>query len=576
MPLPMRKLFSIRNISERLDSANGPFNLLSQQEEKRSTLIVTGELDTIRQENAALLQGQHHGPMGTGPANGTAMRALLANLKHELRTMLNAIIGFSDILMEDMEKSEGSGPAADLMNINRTGKRVLDVINEVLDPSKTGPSPSKPDLQKIWEILHDRVNTDLSDLADQGEKLLQNTRKTEQQSLLDDLHLIASSTKQLKGFVEHLASPSSNEAGTNSEDSIEQPGNAEAIRKTEEVISCLESGNSSQEAPRGLILVVDDDEANRVLLCSCLNRDGHTVMAAEDGHRAMDLLAAHEFDLVLLDVVMPEMNGYQVLGEMRSAERLQQIPVIMISAFDESDTAVRCIEIGADEYLIKPFDRNLLRARVKGCLQKKMERDKAARELSADLVSKSSQLQEAAEELGASRRKIELLEDNTARIQSAVRQEMHRMRRVSIFDILVILGCGFILGLVFNAANPAGVRLMPRTWSAELPASVSIDSAKAKLDSKSVLFVDARPSGYFQQGHIPGAVNLPNDLFDFIYMMKFAGTDPETEIIVYGRDISRLYDEETALRLGARGHHNISIMTDGLSAWQKRGYPNEK
>jgi len=88
--------------------------------------------------------------------------------------------------------------------------------------------------------------------------------------------------------------------------------------------------------------------------------------------------------------------------------------------------------------------------------------------------------------------------------------------------------------------------------------------------------VDARPAEYYRQGHIPGAVSLPTALFDFVYMMKFAGTDPEREIIVYGRDISRLHDEETASRLQARGHRNISIMPGSLAAWQKRGYPLEE
>ena len=102
------------------------------------------------------------------------------------------------------------------------------------------------------------------------------------------------------------------------------------------------------------------------------------------------------------------------------------------------------------------------------------------------------------------------------------------------------------------------------------------DSAKPKFDDKSVLFVDARPSAYFQRDHIPGAVSLPNTLFDFVYMMKLARTDPQKEIIVYGRDISKHHDEETAFALRARGHRNIRIMPGSLSAWEERGYPLEK
>ena len=94
---------------------------------------------------------------------------------------------------------------------------------------------------------------------------------------------------------------------------------------------------------------------------------------------------------------------------------------------------------------------------------------------------------------------------------------------------------------------------MPQSWSSAGPLCSDLDSAKSKFDAKSVLFVDARPAAYFQRGHIPGAVNLPNMLFDFVYMMKLARTDPKKEIIVYGRDISKHHDEETAFALSSPG-----------------------
>lgn len=124
------------------------------------------------------------------------------------------------------------------------------------------------------------------------------------------------------------------------------------------------------------LLVVDDNEDNRYTLTRRLQREGYTnLVSAEDGQQALDLLSAQRFDLVLLDVMMPGLNGYGVLQHMRDDELLQHIPVIMISAIDEIESVIRCIELGAEDYLTKPFNPTLLRARVGASLDKKALRD---------------------------------------------------------------------------------------------------------------------------------------------------------------------------------------------------------
>jgi adenylate cyclase len=123
------------------------------------------------------------------------------------------------------------------------------------------------------------------------------------------------------------------------------------------------------------VLVVDDTEMNRDMLCSLLEADGHKSAVAENGRLALELLKAKPFDLVLLDVMMPEMNGYQVLERLKSDSSLRDIPVIVLSALDEIGSVVRCIELGAEDYLPKPFDPVLLRARIGACLEKKHLRD---------------------------------------------------------------------------------------------------------------------------------------------------------------------------------------------------------
>jgi adenylate cyclase len=126
----------------------------------------------------------------------------------------------------------------------------------------------------------------------------------------------------------------------------------------------------------GRVLVVDDNEANRDLLARRVRRQGHRVTLAEDGLRALELMQQEPFDLVLLDIMMPQMNGYQVLEHLKSDPNLRDIPVIVISALDDINSVVECIELGAEDYLPKPFNAVLLAARISNCLEKKRLRDR--------------------------------------------------------------------------------------------------------------------------------------------------------------------------------------------------------
>ncbi|HET8728466.1 MAG TPA: adenylate/guanylate cyclase domain-containing protein [Alphaproteobacteria bacterium] len=132
-------------------------------------------------------------------------------------------------------------------------------------------------------------------------------------------------------------------------------------------------------APGPVILIVDDNEMNRYTLARRLRREGYgDIVEAEDGRVALDHLARRRFDLVLLDVMMPVMNGFEVLGRLKADATLRDIPVIMISAVDELESVVRCIELGAEDYLPKPFNATLLRARLGACLEKKRLADQEA------------------------------------------------------------------------------------------------------------------------------------------------------------------------------------------------------
>lgn len=125
----------------------------------------------------------------------------------------------------------------------------------------------------------------------------------------------------------------------------------------------------------GHLLVVDDNKVNRVLLTHGLEQEGHIVESAENGRQALEMLRARMYDLLLLDIEMPERNGFQVLEALLADENLRDIPVIMTSASDELDRVVKCIELGAEDFLTKPLNPVLLRARVNASLEKKRLRD---------------------------------------------------------------------------------------------------------------------------------------------------------------------------------------------------------
>jgi adenylate cyclase len=144
---------------------------------------------------------------------------------------------------------------------------------------------------------------------------------------------------------------------------------------------------SGSASAAGTILIADDNRVNRLLLGRGLEHEGHTVVFAEHGAEALDMLRRRRFDLMLLDVLMPELDGYGVLEELKRDPHLRDIPVVVTSSLDELDSVVRCLEMGAEDYLTKPVNPVLLNARINASLEKKRLRDQQ-RELISKFASK--------------------------------------------------------------------------------------------------------------------------------------------------------------------------------------------
>jgi two-component system NtrC family sensor kinase len=158
------------------------------------------------------------------------------------------------------------------------------------------------------------------------------------------------------------------------------------------------------------LLVVDDIDDNRFALSRRLARQGYlNITTATDGRQALELLNSKSFDLVLLDIMMPTVNGYEVLAQMKASSSLRHIPVIMISAVDEIESVIRCIELGAEDYLPKPFNPTLLRARVGACLERKRLHD--------EVTARTRELSEALEQQTATSEVLRVISSSAGELE---------------------------------------------------------------------------------------------------------------------------------------------------------------
>ena len=280
---------------------------------------------------------------------------MLNHLRHELHTPLNHIIGYSEMLLESA--TEGSIVAMEprLRELREHAQQLMQLVDEALGRTR---KDSEIDLRRLTAQASDPIG---SIIATAGELKAQ-AQGMGAAEVEQDLERIASAAQTLRTMIA---------------DGV----NAPPMAPTDYTDTARIVVAPVRAADTGNILVVDDNAANREMLSRRLARVGHRVQVVANGPDALALLRQKPIDLVLLDVLMPEMSGYEVLQQLTADESLREIPVLMISALDEMDSVVRCIELGAEDYLPKPFDPVLLRARIGACLEKKRLRDREAMHL---------------------------------------------------------------------------------------------------------------------------------------------------------------------------------------------------
>jgi sigma-B regulation protein RsbU (phosphoserine phosphatase) len=259
-------------------------------------------------------------------------------------------------------------------------------------------SPSQPaapqDGRDPFSHLRHELRTPLNQIIGYSEMLQEDAEAAGQTAFVGDLQKIHRAAKTLLETINtHLAKPAQKET------EIFQAALPEKLEGETVFISKIRQAREGSATAKlsGHLLVVDDIEANRDMLSRRLEKHGFTIATAQNGREALERVRRESFDLVLLDIMMPEVDGYTVLQIMKADEKIRHIPVIMISALDELDAVVRCIEAGAEDYLPKPFNPTLLQARIGACLEKKQLRDQEQRTYQALVESQKHLAAELAE-----------------------------------------------------------------------------------------------------------------------------------------------------------------------------------
>ncbi|MDX1395322.1 MAG: protein kinase [Gemmatimonadota bacterium] len=263
-------------------------------------------------------------------------------LRHELRTPINHIVGYAEMLLEDATDDGATDRRGRIEQIIAAAGDILAAINAALPPSLSEPTDAG--VRELYESFVEprgRITAALDALRGMP-------------GVVDDPEM-AGDLARIGEAAAKLAPP------------------GETMSEARAASTPAATDDAAEDRAR--ILIVDDDENNREVLRRRLEREGHATACASNGLEALEMVGAEAFDLVLLDVMMPELDGYETLKRLKGDASTRDLPVIMISALDDLRSIVRCIENGAEDYLPKPFDPVLLRARIDSSLEKKRFRD---------------------------------------------------------------------------------------------------------------------------------------------------------------------------------------------------------
>jgi adenylate cyclase len=283
-------------------------------------------------------------------------RMLLAYVRQEFEAPVSAILGYVEIMIEDAQQQGNHSFISDLRRLKQSALTLKELILGALEPGLVNL-----DFADFRRHLRHDLRTPISSIKGLGEMLLEDAQAQGNAAQLRDLEKLLKTTARLLAQIDALVDFGG----------MPLPATADVrVSTVLKPVPALSSSLASHHARPSRILIVDDTEATRELLARRLQREGHHVVEVANGRAALDRVAREIFDLILLDMMMPDLNGYEVLAQLKADASFRHIPVIVISALDEIDSVVRCIEAGAEDYLSKPFNPVLLRARIGASLEK--------------------------------------------------------------------------------------------------------------------------------------------------------------------------------------------------------------
>jgi len=303
------------------------------------------------------------------PAPSAPRKRQLAKIRHDLRTTVNHIIGYSEMLLEEAPARVPESFLLDLRRIRHGGEQLLVLVNQHFN-DRAFPNTA-PDLHQLCHELRIPVNH----IIGYSELLMDQCVESSWDDFHADLAKINLAAKSWLSLMEdHLL-------GETRQGAPSHPLASHSATETFTHIQQAFAANTPKPPPalppgQGRLLLADDDQSNRELLQRRLDKLGYEVTVCGDGREALDRVLTGQFDLVLLDLLMPGLDGREVLARLKAEPALRHLPVIMLSALDELEGIVGCIELGAEDYIAKPFNPVFLRARLGAALEKKRLRDR--------------------------------------------------------------------------------------------------------------------------------------------------------------------------------------------------------
>ena len=305
--------------------------------------------------------------LAPAPSDPALTSEAIKHLRHDLRTPLNQMIGYCEMIIETVTESGPPEMLDDLQRLCGAGGELLTVLNESLAQWKV--ETGQVDLIGLRRAMLGPLNA----FVGYRDLCTENAQQQERNEILSDLAKIDLATNNLRKLLEDGTFAQRNAAL--SQATMAPFPTSLTVAPMAPAAPAVGSATTPALPPRGRILVVDDEPLNREMLLRRLAKMGFTTKGASNGQVALEVMAHEPFDLVLLDIMMPVMDGYETLDRLKADRRLKHIPVVMLTALDEVASTVRCIEAGAEDYVPKPFNPVILRARIGASLEKKRLRD---------------------------------------------------------------------------------------------------------------------------------------------------------------------------------------------------------